>query len=61
MAHSDWRNHIRGITRFTSTWPAVVQGSKQDQSGRYWLTPAMAAGVVDRLWKIEDLYDAVMK
>ena len=28
--------------------------------GRLRLTPAMQAGMTDRLWKIEDLYDAVM-
>lgn len=25
------------------------------------VTPAMAAGVIDELWTIEDLYDAVME
>ena len=29
-------------------------------AGRFRLTPAMQAGVTDRLWKMEDLYDAVM-
>ena len=28
--------------------------------GRLRLTPAMQAGLTDRLWKLEDLYDAVM-
>jgi len=28
--------------------------------GRFRLTPAMQAGLTDRLWKIEDLFDAVM-
>ena len=30
------------------------------KAGRFRLTPAMQAGLADRLWKIEDLYDAVM-
>ena len=30
------------------------------KAGRFRLTPAMQAGLTDRLWKIEDLYDAVM-
>ncbi len=29
-------------------------------AGKFRLTPAMQAGLVDRLWKIDDLYDAVM-
>lgn len=29
-------------------------------AGKFRLTPAMQAGLCDRLWKIEDLYDAVM-
>lgn len=28
--------------------------------GKFRLTPAMQAGLTDRLWKLEDLYDAVM-
>lgn len=28
--------------------------------GRFRLTPAMQAGLTDKLWKIGDLYDAVM-
>jgi hypothetical protein len=31
-----------------------------EMAGRFRLTPAMQAGVADRLWKMEDLYDAVM-
>lgn len=30
------------------------------KSGKYRLTPAMQAGLCDRLWKMEDLYDAVL-
>jgi len=30
------------------------------KSGRYRPTPAMMAGVVDTLWKMEDLYDRVL-
>ncbi|MDA0835496.1 MAG: hypothetical protein O2955_14220 [Planctomycetota bacterium] len=29
-------------------------------AGRFRMTPAVQAGLTDRLWKIEDLYDAVM-
>jgi hypothetical protein len=28
--------------------------------GRFRLTPAMQAGIADRLWKMDDLYDAIM-
>lgn len=31
-----------------------------ENAGRFRTTPAMQAGITDRLWKIEDLYDAVM-
>lgn len=31
------------------------------KSGRFRLTPAMQAGICDRLWKMDDLYDAVME
>jgi hypothetical protein len=31
-----------------------------DGGGRFRLTPAMQAGLTDRLWKLEDLFDAVM-
>jgi hypothetical protein len=31
------------------------------KSGQLTPTPAMMAGLVDTLWSIEDLYDAVMK
>ena len=30
-------------------------------SGRFRPTPAMMAGIVDTLWKFDDLYDEVMK
>jgi hypothetical protein len=30
------------------------------KSGRYRLPAAMSAGIMDRLWSFEDLYDAVM-
>jgi len=30
------------------------------RTGRYRLTPAMQAGVVDTLWSFADLYDAAM-
>lgn len=32
----------------------------KETCGRLRLTPAMQAGITDRLWKIEDLYEAVM-
>ena len=38
---------------------SLIVGSFEISLGRYRLTPAMAAGVVDRLWKIENLYDRV--
>jgi hypothetical protein len=34
---------------------------KPGSSGKLTPTPAMQAGLVDTLWTIEDLYDAVMK
>ena len=37
--------------------PFEIPGPK---AGRFRLTPAMQAGLNERLWKIEDLYDAVM-
>lgn len=43
------------IAYFNYCWRPRENG----KSGRYRLTPVMAAGVVDRLWKLEDLYDAV--
>jgi IS1 family transposase len=43
------------VAHFNYCWRPRVNG----KSGRYRLTPAMQAGVVDRLWKMEDLYDAV--
>lgn len=33
---------------------------RENEGGGKRLTPAMAAGVTDRLWKFEDLYDTVM-
>ena len=33
---------------------------RENEGGRYRLTPAMQAGVVGTLWSIEDLYDALM-
>jgi IS1 family transposase len=32
---------------------------RENEGGRYRLTPAMQAGIVGTLWNIEDLYDAV--
>jgi IS1 family transposase len=34
---------------------------RENEGGRMRLTPAMQAGIADRLWKIEDLYDTVMR
>lgn len=36
------------------------ENDDSEHRGKYRLTPAMQAGITDRLWKIEDLYDAVM-
>ncbi|HUE15722.1 MAG TPA: hypothetical protein VMR25_16255 [Planctomycetaceae bacterium] len=33
---------------------------RENDGGRLRLTPAMQAGIVGTLWKIEDLYDNVM-
>jgi hypothetical protein len=33
---------------------------RENEGGRLRMTPAMQAGVVDTLWTIEDLYNAVM-
>ncbi len=44
------------IAHYDFCWRPRENGN----SGRKRLTPAMQAGIIDRLWKIEDLYDAVM-
>jgi hypothetical protein len=39
--------------------PALLPGLPKE-SGRYRVPAAMAAGVVDRLWTFEELFDRVM-
>lgn len=34
---------------------------RENTGGRYRLPPAMTSGVCDRLWKMDDLYDAVLE
>ncbi|TXT21073.1 MAG: hypothetical protein FD138_4109 [Planctomycetota bacterium] len=46
------------IAYFNWCWRS--RGNDGPECGRLRLTPAMQAGLTDRLWKIEDLYDAVM-
>ena len=36
-------------------------GPRENKGGKYRPTAAMAAGIVDRLWKMEDLFDSVME
>lgn len=41
-------------------WCWRSRENDQTGGGKFRLTPAMQAGLCDRLWKMEDLYDAVM-
>jgi hypothetical protein len=43
------------VAHFNYCWRPRENG----KSGQYRLTPVITAGVVDWLWKMEDLYDAV--
>ena len=45
------------IANYNFCWRSRMNG----KSGRKRLTPAMQAGVVDRLWRFEDLFDAAME
>jgi hypothetical protein len=45
------------VAYFNYCWRPRENG----KSGRYRLAPAMAAGVVNTLWKMEDLYEGVMQ
>ncbi|MBT4865851.1 MAG: hypothetical protein HON53_12155 [Planctomycetaceae bacterium] len=55
-----WRIHhpvSLHVAHYNFCWRLRENG----KSGRYRPTPAMMAGVVDSLWKMDDLYDAVVK
>lgn len=46
------------VAYYNWCWRSRVNDDQK--GGRLRLTPAMQAGLTDRLWKIEDLYEAVM-